>query len=220
MIMKKQLLAIAVGAALSASALAQERAASAAAPGFYGGVALRDRTTEATGVGIAAPSSAWNKYSTLLTESEGSRQLAFGGYRWRNDLALEASVARIESYALRPAGTGAGVGLSFGPADVLSRTLNLDLYGSWEMRRSLSLYGRLGYAQSEVAPVYGTSLAFMPDARRTRDGVNYGIGLRYDLTPGFGLRLEYARFGHVPGEVSTGLMPESDRLQFGVQFRF
>jgi long-subunit fatty acid transport protein len=56
--------------------------------------------------------------------------------------------------------------------------------------------------------------------RRNRDGVNYGLGLRYDMTPALGLRLEYARFARLPAEFSTGLLPENDQLQFGLQFRF
>jgi hypothetical protein len=58
------------------------------------------------------------------------------------------------------------------------------------------------------------------DVRRNRDGMNYGLGLRYDMTPALGLRLEYARFGRFPGESLTGILPENDQLQLGVQFRF
>jgi hypothetical protein len=50
--------------------------------------------------------------------------------------------------------------------------------------------------------------------------MNYGLGLRYDMTPALGLRLEYARFGRFPGESLTGILPENDQLQLGVQFRF
>ena len=58
------------------------------------------------------------------------------------------------------------------------------------------------------------------DSRRMRDGVNYGVGLRYDVTPALGLRLEYARFGRFAGESLSGFFPESDQVQFGMQFRF
>ena len=81
----------------------------------------------------------------------------------------------------------------------------------------MSLYGRLGYAQSETRWSYTPS--FVSDVRRNRDGVNYGLGVRYDMTPALGLRLEYARFGRLPGEVA-GVLPENDQLQLGVQFRF
>ena len=57
-------------------------------------------------------------------------------------------------------------------------------------------------------------------ARRNREGVNYGLGLRYDMTPALGLRVEYARFARLPGELTTGVIPENDQVQFGLQFRF
>ena len=50
--------------------------------------------------------------------------------------------------------------------------------------------------------------------------MNYGVGLRYDVTRTLGLRLEYARFGRFAGESVNGLLPESDQVQFGMQFRF
>ena len=40
------------------------------------------------------------------------------------------------------------------------------------------------------------------------------------LTKALGLRLEYARFGRFAGESVNGLLPESDQVQFGMQFRF
>ena len=58
------------------------------------------------------------------------------------------------------------------------------------------------------------------DIRFQCDGVNYGVGLRYDVTRALGLRLEYARFGRFAGENIGGFFPESDQVQFGMQFRF
>ena len=58
------------------------------------------------------------------------------------------------------------------------------------------------------------------DPRRLRDGVNYGVGLRYDVTPALGLRLEYARFARFAGESVAGLLPDSDQVQLGMQLRF
>jgi hypothetical protein len=40
------------------------------------------------------------------------------------------------------------------------------------------------------------------------------------MTRALGLRLEYARFARLPGELATGVMPENDQLQFGLQYRF
>ena len=77
----------------------------------------------------------------------------------------------------------------------------------------------MGYAQSEALPTY--LLATLPaEPRRTRDGVNYGLGLRYDFSPALGLRLEYARFTRFAGESLSGFLPDSDQVQLGLQFRF
>lgn len=205
----------AVLAALACATLAT--AASAAevegkANGFYGGVTVRQEGME-QGLAFGNVASSFGRFAALETEA-AARTSAFGGYRFRNDLALEASVA---SSGYRLAGRG-GVGLMLPPgAEADAHQLNVDVVGSWSFWRSLSLYGRLGYAQSEIAPVYRTSLA-TPE-RRTGDGLEYGVGLRYDFSKALGLKLEYARVGST-AEVERGMMPDVDRLQFGVQYRF
>ena len=50
--------------------------------------------------------------------------------------------------------------------------------------------------------------------------MNYGVGVRYDVSPALGLRLEYARFSRFAGEAITGPLPDSDQVQLGMQFRF
>ena len=57
------------------------------------------------------------------------------------------------------------------------------------------------------------------DGRRQRDGVNVGVGLRYDMNPSLGLRVEYARFGRFAGEVGATL-PDTDQVSVGLQMRF
>jgi hypothetical protein len=198
-------------ATLATAASAAERTGPAS--GFYGGVTVRQEGLE-QGLAFGNVSSSFGRFAALETEAAASTS-AFGGYRFRNDLALEASVASTSGYRL--AGRG-GVGLMLPPgAEADARQLNVDVVGSWSFWRSLSLYGRLGYAQSEIAPVYRTSLA-TPE-RRTGDGLEYGVGLRYDFSKALGLKLEYARVGSA-AEVDRGMMPDVDRLQFGVQYRF
>ena len=90
------------------------------------------------------------------------------------------------------------------------------MFTSWTFYRSLALYGRVGYGQSETLPALGTITV---DRTRPRDGMNVGVGLRYDMNSSLGLRVEYARFGRFAGEIGTGL-PETDQVSFGVQLRF
>jgi len=198
-----------------------------AAPGFYGGVSLRDRAQEGPGLTFGNATSVWNRFVTPTVDDTSPRTLVFGGYRFSNDVAVEASFNAIDKYSLKPADPvfGArGVGLSFGSGngfgEAPNRTWNLDVYTSWTFYRAFALYGRLGYAQSDAPREVGAISAATPDIRRLRDGVNYGLGVRYDMNSALGLRLEYGRFGRFAGEFGAGLLPESDQVTFGVQFRF
>ena len=220
--------AMALGTGVHAPAVAQDVArattpSGGADTGFYGGIALRQNAQDGLGVSLGQLNSAWTKFVAPVADETGSRTLFFGGYRWQNDLAVEAAFGTAEAYALTPLGRR-GVGLSLASAGVAdtgaSRSWNADVYTSWSIRRSFALYGRLGYVQSETAPGFATATLPAGDPRRGRDGMNYGVGLRYDVTPALGLRVEYARFGRFAGETIGGLMPESDQLQFGMQFRF
>jgi len=218
--MKKQLLLIGLGALFSLGA----GSAALGQNGFYGGVSMRNGA-ESNGLQLGDTPLAWNRFSAPASDDASQRALLFGGYRWRNDLSVEAAVNTAntaEKYALRQGaptsiiGPGAGLALT----DATARYWNADVYTSWEMIRSLSLYGRLGYAQSDARQVFSGASLVPGDPRRQRDGVNYGVGLRYDVTHSLGLRVEYARFGRFAGEgVGSGL-PDSDQVSVGVQFRF
>ena len=183
---------------------------------------MRDRGSESDGLQFGHISSAWNKFTAPAIEDNGARMLAYGGYRWRNDIAVEAAVASAERFTLNPDGAVGrrGMGLAFANAnDAATRSWNADVYTSWGFAKRFSLYGRLGYVQSEPVAIYPVSVA-VSDVRRNRDGVNYGLGLRYDVNPVLGLRVEYARYGRLAGEPVAGVLPESDKVQFGLQFRF
>jgi len=214
---------LAVGLPLAAEA--EEHNGGAAPPGFYGGVSLRDRPADSVGLSFGTTASTWNHFVTPTADDHASRALIFGGYRWRNDIAVEASFNSTDQYALRPTAFGAprGVGLSVSPASSFgepqSRSWNVDVFTSWTFYRAFALYGRLGYVQSDNATLLGNASLITPDARRLREGVNYGLGLRYEMSPALGLRLEYGRLGRFVGEIGNGL-PESDQVTFGVQFRF
>jgi len=214
--MKKQTLSTIL---LGVLAIAAAGSAAAAEDGFYGGVAVRDSGADAMGLTLGKAPFAWNRYSAPVADDATQRSLVFGGYRWSNDISVEAAFNASDKYALHPATVGlsnVGMGLS-DP----TRTWNADVYTSWEFVHSLSLYGRLGYAQADGRSALAPMTSVSADARRLRDGVNYGVGLRYDLTHVLGLRVEYARFNRFGGEnASVGVLPESDQVTLGVQFKF
>ena len=202
-------------------AWADEIAPGGATTGFYGGLSMRDRRNESEGLQFGHLVNAWSKFTLPSIEDNGTRTLAYGGYRWANDIAVEASLASADRIGLRPDTSIAhqGVGLTLANAnDPASKTWNVDVYTSWGFAKKVSLYGRLGYIQNESVVLYPAGV--FGDVRRNRDGVNYGVGLRYDVNPVLGLRLEYARYGRLAGEPTAGLLPESDQVQLGLQFRF
>ncbi|MCC7327288.1 MAG: outer membrane beta-barrel protein [Burkholderiales bacterium] len=214
------LISLLLGAASGAWA-AELVPAPEATTSFYGGISLRSGDGRGPGLSVGPLPSIWNRFALPVADDSGARTLAYGGYRFANDLTVEAAVATVDRYSLQPAVPGGrhGVGLALASdADTGSRAWNVDVYTSWEFKKSLSLYGRLGYAQSEAVLPYAP--VFSGDAQRVRDGMSYGVGLRYDLSSALGLRLEYARFGRLPGEIVGGALPENDQLQLGVQFRF
>jgi opacity protein-like surface antigen len=204
------------------------RAAEGNAPpdesGFYAGISLRQNATDAGGLALGkTPGLAWSRLAPVVADDTASRTLLFGGYRWTNDISVEAAMSSADRYALRP--LGQGVGLKFGPGttsgstDFASRSVNVDVVTSWNVYKAFALYGRMGYAQSDTPIVYSGLNSTVLDPRRNRDGMNYGVGVRYDLNSSLGLRLEYGRFGRLTGEVGNGL-PESDQVTFGLQLRF
>ena len=198
-------------------------------PGFYGGLTLRDQAGVPTGaMTLGIPATALSQFNTPVIDDPTSHTSMFGGYRFGNDVSVEAAVNASDPTMVRPGdplpGARRGLGLvpsaaSLGLTDIQSRTWNVDLYTGWNFYRNFSLYGRLGYAQSEIVPTPAMGLATISDPRRLRDGMNYGVGVRYNMSSALGLRLEYARLGRFAGEVGS-TPTETDQVTFGLQFRF
>jgi opacity protein-like surface antigen len=206
------------GGVTALPAMADERPPQTDLTGFYGGLSMRDRGGESDGLQFGHISSAWGKFALPATDDQGARTLAYGGFRWANDIAVEAAVSSADRFALRPdAHPGMGLAIANG-VEPVAKTWNADVYTSWGFAKRFSLYGRLGYVQNEPVALYPASV--LGSGARVREGVNYGLGVRYDVNPVLGLRLEYARYGRLAGEAMSGVLPESDQVQFGLQFRF
>lgn len=197
--------------------------AASAQSGFYSGYADRQSNLQG-GLGLVTP---WSKLAPVATEEAANGSLLYGGYRFRDAFAFEAAVSsvsatrnlglRLDPRALLPGATVPG-GLEQRP-----QTWNLDLFTNWAVQPSLSLYGRLGYGYSDPRATSGNAALVEPGAARRngREGFNYGVGLRYDMSRSLGLRLEYARYGFtLPGAELLNGLPETDQLSIGVQYRF
>ncbi len=138
---------------------------------------------------LGGPALAWNRFVTPSSDDAAQQTLVFGGYRWKSDIAVEAAFNSRDQYALksssnRPSGQHRRRARSRRRS---ARVWNADVYTSWEFLRSFSLYGRLGYAQNDAHPLFSGASLVPGDARRIRDGVNYGVGLRYVLSQLAGL---------------------------------
>lgn len=200
----------------AAGASAAEPAPPAALPGFYGGVSLRDAQSSGLGVDLTAVSSAWIKYGATMADDGGPHALLFGGYRFGGNVSVEAAVARSDAYAIVPGRPGMGLALDT-PGELPAQRTHADLYTSYNFGPAFALYGRVGYQQTDALPAY---LMVGAGGVTVRQGVNYGVGLRYDMSPSLGLKLEYARFGRLGFDTFSGAFPESDQVQLGVQYRF
>lgn len=219
-----RVISISLSVLVAAAAGATERTG-AEPTGFYGGVTVRNAAVEGPGLAVGPAVGAWTRFAPAVVDETASRTLLFGGYRFRNNVAVEASFSTADRYALRPLGDAPlrrGVGLDLAsnppaPFEPHAWQWNVDLFTSWSFYRSMALYGRLGFGQAEGMPAFG--LAPLTPDRRLRDGVSYGVGLRYDMSAALGLRLEYGRFGRFTGDLASGLL-ESDQVSVGLQYRF
>src|SRR6185369_17688086 len=126
------ILVVVFAAAVAGSALAADPApATADNAGFYGGISLRAAGQESEGVTLGhLTSSVWNRFAPPLAEDSGSRTLAYGGYRWANDLAVEAALSTLDRYSLQPTapGTRRGVGLALAQESDPGKAWNVDVY--------------------------------------------------------------------------------------------
>ena len=153
------------------------------ASGFYGGLSMRDRGTDSGGPSVRPPFARVEQVHVAVgattTAHARSPSAAIAGVTtslsklpWRPLIA-----SRFDPMAPHSPGMGFALANGTKPA---AKTWNVDVYTSWGFAKRFSLYGRLGYIQNESAPSFPAN-ALVGDVRRIRDGVNYGLGLRYDV---------------------------------------
>ncbi|HEX2650718.1 MAG TPA: hypothetical protein VHN19_12380, partial [Burkholderiales bacterium] len=88
MLLKHTLIAVTFGSFCAASALAADVVAPSSA-GFYGGVSVRESGAETSGIRLGHLTSAWGHFTSPITpDPSANRSLAFGGYRFGNDVAV------------------------------------------------------------------------------------------------------------------------------------
>ena len=193
----------------------------AAAQGFYGGFSVRPKNLDPGMAQIESNALSWTK----PTGDEPSQQARiYGGYRLHSDVGVEAALTHSQRLGLRfdPRSFGLTTG------ETTSRAWNLDLYTSWALQPKFSVYGRLGIEQPNGSPQLAPG-ATADVARRQVLGLNYGIGLRYDLNQAMGVRFEWARpyrsananaTASASGLNDSNRNDAADQVSVGLQFRF
>lgn len=185
--MKRFALPLLIAAALGATA-AQ---AQAPGPGWYAGVGVGQGSLDDPGAGFVNFDDRDTAYTARL------------GVRVHRNLAVELNYFRLGDYAF--SSNIGGVNLS---GEAKTKSLGVSIVAIAPLDR-FDIYGRLGYARSEIeasaeAGGFGAS-------DRERDNEWYaGVGGRWNFAPNMGLFAEYQRNDKL----------EIDSYFVGVDFRF
>ena len=203
--------------------MAEERAQDADLTGFYGGLSMRDRGSESTASssGICRPRGA---------SSHCRRPRTAAPARWRSAAIAGPTTSRsrprsasAERFSLRPDdplhGAGVGFALANG-ADARAKTWNVDVYTSWGFAKSFSLYGRLGLRPERPGVAVSPRLLVAAMSAAIAMASIMASAFATTSTGRWACALEYARYGRLAGEMANGVLPDSDQVQFGLQFRF
>lgn len=104
----------------------------------------------------------------------------FGGYQFHRNFAAELG------YTDLGAATATAPGQS---VDFEATAWDLSAIGYWPIADQFSVFGRLGFYNSEVkATGSGAS------GKKTTTDLTYGLGVQYDFTRNFGVRGEWQRY--------------------------
>jgi OOP family OmpA-OmpF porin len=135
----------------------------------------------------------------------------FGGYEFSRFFALELGYADLGRASINGAGVSAN-----------SKATAWDLSGIAAIPIGpVSLFGRLGGYYGEVrtdatAGILGFTTS--GSAKETNSDITYGLGLKFNFTPNFGVRGEWQRYQHTGGG-SAG-EHNIDNYSIGLSYRF
>ena len=183
--------------------------AAAADSGMYIGISLgQSRSTFDTAAALAAQGAPAG--STLSLDSSAFSFKEVFGYQVNRNFAVELSYTSLGKYDLtftRPGTattTGKATAGGFGFAGV----------GMVPMNKDLSFFGKLGTLKADISTSTGvtsnTSHNWAP---------NYGVGLKYVITPSISLRGELERFQGM-GDNARTVKTDSNLFTLGLSYKF
>ena len=142
---------------------------------------------------------------------------AFSGYQFSSGFALGAAVNTERTASV----INPSVGLKFDgmrwSEPRVNANVNVDVVSAFNWRNAFSVFGKVGVGRtdSRVTPEWVSPTL----AAQDRTALSYGVGMRYDFTQSFGLKLELTRgtrFGW--DRLRTDVDP--DAVNFGIRWSF
>lgn len=154
--------------------------------------------------------------TSIVDDKRDSGYKLYGGYQFNENFALEGGYFDLGQFGyvatVVPAGTLTG--------RIRLKGVNIDAVGILPISEQFSVFGRVGlnYAQARDNFV-GTGFVNVLNPNPSKSDTNYkfGIGLQYDFTPAFGMRLEAERYRI---DDAVGNKGDIDLLSLGLTYKF
>lgn len=185
--------------------------------GFYlgGNLGRTDATIDDQGISDRLATRGFTMLSISDDEKDNGYKL-FGGYQFTRHFALEGGYFDLGKFGFTadtdPAGTYSG--------DIKIRGWNLDAVGLVTLGDHFSLIGRYGMQWAESRDTFSGTGAdhVLQTHRRGRDrNDKYGLGVQYDFTPRFSIRMEDERYRI---NDAVGNIGDVDMVSLGLLVRF
>lgn len=203
-------LALAVVAVLSAPV------AFAGDDGWFGGLSAGRTEVDILKAPIVADWQSKGFATTSITDFEQDNGYKiFTGYQFNQNFAIEGGYFSLGEFGymaeLNPIATTR--------ANARVMGLNIDLVGILPLTDKLQAFAKIGGIYGQSREQYSGYYVTLNDFQNREREVNYtyGLGLQYDLTPKWALRLEGERF-HLKNTVARN--EDMDLYSLGVVYRF
>jgi len=202
---------------LAALALVSSPFAAADEAGWYGGFNIGQSKSKIDDTKITSGLLGGGFATTSITDDDrDSGYKIFGGYRFNRNFALEGGYFDLGKFGFTattvPAGTLNG--------NIKLRGLNLDAVGILPITGKFSAFGRIGLNYAEARDTFaGTGFVNVLNPNPSKRDTNYkfGLGVQYDFTQSFGMRVEAERYRI---DDAVGNKGDIDLVSVGLVYRF
>ena len=202
---------------LTAFAAISSPSAMAADPGWYVGGNIGEAKSLIDDEQIAESLLGAGYSATSIDEDDNHvGYKLFGGYQFNRNFALEGGYVDLGKFGF-DANTSPSGSLN---GDIEINGLNFDAVGIFPFTDKFSAFGRAGliYAKSKDS-FTGSGAVVVLDSNPSKREANYkaGVGVEYDFTPAFGMRVEAERYRINDAVGNDG---DIDLISVGALYRF